>query len=466
MKSKKFFGIFHEFGIRKIWIITILAMADVLAMTLPFYLKNVFPNIHLELGVEEWQLTKVTAIYGYVSLATYLLGGWLADKVSLRLLLVLGLGAIGVVGIWYGFIPFMNNESSNKFLQLIIIFLIWGFATNFIFWAPLWKLLSEQGNSKQQGTVNGILGSINGLFGTLIIGLAYGTYYALRGTNYAFPVLAWIISGAALGVCFLIIIFIKSQEKKVVEETKKTSIFSSLFDVLKNYRIWLVSMLILGVYMFQTGLSFFIPYLSNTLKITSGIVFVLGLMRTYLLRFATSTFAGRWADKSKKYILFLVIGLIVNTIVVTAAILVPGFNDNFEQLNAGYQIFVQIFVSIAFLVLGISSWCLVTNRWATINEINVSHNSYATAVGFISFLAFSPDAWFFHIASIVQENYYVIVNDAKQTSQTGNQIILFIIIIFSAIGFLSGIFLLINKKRDLLKLKAERKNKVVKSINI
>ncbi|WP_375315695.1 hypothetical protein [Spiroplasma endosymbiont of Tipula paludosa] len=42
LKNSSFVRVFHSFGSKKIWAIAILAMADVLSMTLPFYLKNVF----------------------------------------------------------------------------------------------------------------------------------------------------------------------------------------------------------------------------------------------------------------------------------------------------------------------------------------------------------------------------------------------------------------------------------------
>ncbi|WP_245938342.1 hypothetical protein [Spiroplasma phoeniceum] len=41
-------------------------------------------------------------------------------------------------------------------------------------------------------------------------------------------------------------------------------------------------------------------------------------------------------------------------------------------------------------MLGIIYWNLVTNRWATIYEINISQKEYAASVSLISFIAFSP----------------------------------------------------------------------------
>ncbi|WP_338982244.1 MFS transporter [Spiroplasma endosymbiont of Eupeodes luniger] len=456
LKNSSFVRVFHSFGSKKIWAIAILAMADVLSMILPFYLKNVFSNIHTEFGISEGKFTSAIAIYGYVLLPSYLFGGYLADKVSLKLLIVSGLAMIGGVGFWYGAIPFMQGTEEAIFSQLVAIFVIWGLATGFIFWSALWKLLSQQATDKQQGTVNGLLGSINGLFGALIVVFSYAIYFFLKATsldNWAFPALCWVLSATALIVCVLTMLF--------VEEKKKTKAFAFKWDELRliigNIKVWLVTLLILGVYMFQSGLSVFINYLENSLKVASVVTFILGIVRTYLSRFAVSSFAGNIADRWGKYILFITLGLVINSCLILIAIITPGFGTTINNFGAVGKIAIQIIVSAMFILLGITCWCLVTNRWAVINELNIPEKNYGLMVAFISLISFSPDAWFWHIASVVYKSYEIveIVNgkEEKFSSQTGYQIVLTMILVVSLLAVLAGSILFFLKRKDNKRLK-------------
>lgn len=460
---------FKTFGVRKMWSITILAMADVFAMLLPFYLKNFFPEIFRQFGISEAEFNFVLSLYGYVLLPAYLFGGYLADKFSLRWLTVIGLGLIGIFGFWYGTVPIMGTTATSVQVQLGIIFVVWGLATGFVFWSALWKLLSQQATDKQQGAVNGALGSINGLFGLLIVGFAYGAYalFNLGGTElqkWAFPVMAYIFSAGALIVCLLTLMFVKEKPNK----KEFTFSWDHLKVIIGNVRVWLVAILILGVYMFQTGLSIFVNYLESSLKIATGIVFALGIIRTYVSRFAFSSGAGKVADRWGKYILFITIGLIINAALMVVAIVAPGFGNDINalQTNAPLRILIQVAVSAVFILMGIVCWALVTNRWAVINELKIPEKNYGLMVAFISLIAFSPDAWLWHISSVIYSKYEyqnginALGKPNMVTGQNGYQIMLAIILGVALISVIAGCILLILKRVDHVRINATQKNKL------
>lgn len=430
-----------------------LAMADVLVMAIPFYLKNVIPatEIAQNLGIKDSEFSQANSIYGWVSLPSYFLGGWLADKISLKKLTLIGLSLVGFVCIWYGLIPFMNNGPS-KVAQVYVIFSLWSLITCFVFWAALWKLLSELTTPENNGKVNGVHGSLNGIIGTVIIAIAYLVYF-LFGTvwkstldSWAFPTLVFIFTGFIALNVVLLAVFVK-EDKNTNDQNDNNFNIKSMSTVLKNGKVWLVSMLVLGVYMYQSGLSVFQSYMTGVLLISSAVVVVLGIMRTYLFRFIFSSFFGKLADKSQKYIQFIIYGLMVASILSFIAIISPGFASNgLLESSKNLKILIQIAVVTSYLGLGITCWALVTNRWATIYVINVEQKDYGMAVGFISFFAFSADAWFWQIDSALLKKYGT--ENGYETNQIANQVSLLIVMVFGVLGILSGLALLYIAKKS------------------
>ncbi len=435
---------------KTIWIIAILALADVLVMAVPFYLKNVISSVKISegLGISASQFSQANAIYGYVALLSYFLGGYFADRFNLKKLTLIGLAGIGVVSIWYGLIPFIT---SGKIIQVYVIFSLWSFITCFIFWSALWKLLSEQGTPAENGKLNGIHGSLNGLIGTVLIAIAYLVFWLFENVwteslgHWAFSALVFIFSGLIFINCILL--------WKFVPDLNHNSNQNNNFDIrelgktLKNFKLWIVTLLIMGVYMYQSGLSVFVTFMQDALKIIPIIVVVVGILRTYFFRFLFSAPAGKLADRTQKYILFIVIGLSLASLITIAAISLPGYYEtSFEELSSTWKIVIQTLIIILYLTLGIICWALVTNRWATIYEINISQKEYAASVGLISFIAFSPDAWFWQIDSILLKNYGT--EAGYLTNKLANQISLTIITGIGLFAALAGMVLLLVLKKE------------------
>ncbi|AHI52413.1 MFS transporter [Spiroplasma culicicola] len=461
------------------WIISLLATADVLVFIFPSYLKNVINQevIAMNLGISNSQLGQATAIYGYISLAIYFFGSIVGDKFSLKWLTIIGLSIFGISGIWYGMVGLTygggivwdnindvaklnSGGQTERFVQVMVIYSIWAVG-KIIFWAPLWKLLSQQGKQEENGMLNGVHGSLNGFIGTIFVAFGFALFTVftpifVNETTYstwAFTIMCWIFCGLIGIDVILLILFVKEQksDNKIVNEFS----IKDLKEVLKNGKVWLLSFVIMGVYMYQSGLSILVPFMNSTLIIATIIVFVAGLLRTYLFRFFFSAWSGKIADRSGKYIKFLMIGTIIATFLITISAILPGFKTgSFYDMSKGYKLFVQIVVFIFYLVLGAICWALVTNRWATIYEIGVSQKQYATAVGLISVIAFSPDAWFQQANASLTKVYktpgFEGITPDGYSYQIAYQWLMLIIVIGGIIGIVSALILMQWIKREKL----------------
>lgn len=121
--------------------------------------------------------------------------------------------------------------------------------------------------------------------------------------------------------------------------------------------------------MYQSGLSVFVTFMQDALKIIPIIVVVVGILRTYFFRFLFSAPAGKLADRTQKYILFIVIGLSLASLITIAAISLPDYYEtSFEELSSTWKIcysnlnYYSIF-DIRNYLLSISYQPLSNNLW-------------------------------------------------------------------------------------------------------
>ncbi|CBV67121.1 MFS transporter [Mycoplasma leachii] len=478
---------FKTFDKKTLFVIMLLAVSDTLVFIFPSYLRNVMSSevISLYLGVKTEHLSQASAIYGYISLAIYFFGSILGDKLSVKWLTIIGLATFGVSGAWYGSIgltaggalvssvngPILNETGvQSRFIQLCIIYSIWAFA-KIIFWAPLWKLLSQQGKPEQNGILNGIHGSFNGFAGTVLVSIGYILFFILTplfaGKNISTPsvwnfsIMIYMFCGL-IALTVILLIFTVKEGKSEKEENASFNI-KDVFGILKNAKIWLVSLVVMGVYMYQMGLSILVSYLEVSLQVAAVAVFVGGLLRTYLFRFIFSAPAGKIADKTGKYVKFLMTGILIGTFLVTTVLLLPGFKVGWiiEKAPKWYLWTVRIIVYTFFLCLGALCWGLVTNRWATLFEIGIDRKHYASAVGIISVVAFTPDAWFQQLQAVLIAKYKVADPLIKggYNNQFAYQILMIVIVIISLVGFTAGALLIYlnNKDKKLAQIQAQVK---------
>lgn len=441
---KKFFS-----GWKWVLIIPIifLASADAFSMAAPYYIRNIFPNVNNFLGITPSQLSMLMGVLGFSTLLSQLPGGWLADKCSSKKMLIMSLFMTGFLTMLWAMTPYIT-DMSIKMTILGLTYIGWGISTTLIFWTPLWKLLSQQGEKDDQGKIYGLQGSINGLIGfglIFLIGIILTTVgifqFELNGVPIGFTIFAFYMGFMLFGTAFGVSVFVK--EKHTSEKFSMN--MSVMGKVLSNYKIWLLGFFVMGIYIIQTSLTFMTNYMANILLLGAVFVSFIGAFRTYLARMIISSPAGKFCDKRRSYIEVLLYTLAAAIVLLLLTAILPGFKN--EISSDKYRIFLQIVTVSSVLMMGFLCWIMVTTRFTAIVEIDTPPNSHATVVGVISLIAFSTDSWFYPIAGVVQDNH-VIINDAGETftDQAGLQIIFLIISLISLFGFFCGLVLfLINR---------------------
>ncbi|MDJ1645612.1 MFS transporter [Mycoplasma sp. M5725] len=453
----------HGLTIRQIIALIILAAADVFVIAAPYYIKNIIPNLHLYLNITEDQVATLTSIIGYITLITQLPGGFLANKFSSRWLLWSAVFTTGLLTIWFGIIILESHNpkltQQALFVQYAIIWSLWGISTTLVFWTPLWKLVSQQTTKENQGLAYGIQGTANGVVGLIFVfltGILITTLWSPAVANtelkaLPFAVYAFLIAAFLILTSFLVLFLVpekpleKSKEKLSKLKVKKNII--EIFKAMKNWKLWALSIFLMGMYTFQSVFAYYLVQLmQNAFLAPMILVTILGGIRTYALRTLVSTFVGKWADKFKSYILFLIITTAIGIFVVGALILL-GFAAPTNKIS---KIWVVVLCAILFIMTGVLSWIMVTLRYTQIGEIHLEKNTYASSIGVLSFIGFSTDAWLYQITAAVGKHYTEI--NEKNTSVLGYQIILLICLGIALIGLLAALIVYISNVKELKKL--------------
>ncbi|WP_231992256.1 hypothetical protein [Mycoplasma putrefaciens] len=81
----------------------------------------------------------------------------------------------------------------------------------------------------------------------------------------------YIFCGLIALTVLLLTIFAKEDKNEKLEN--KSFNLKDILRVLKNYKIWLVSLAVMGVYMYQMELSILVSYLEISLAVAAGAIF-------------------------------------------------------------------------------------------------------------------------------------------------------------------------------------------------
>lgn len=219
-----------------------LIIAGEAVFLLPFILVRVFRSIIREAFViSDYEIGQAQAIYGITAMASYIAGGFFADKYEARKLLSASLVFTALGGIWMVTIP--------SFHSLQVLYGFWGISTILLFWAALLKATRLWGNVNNQGLSFGLLDGGRGLFAATIatVGAAIPALFFPKDVTQVtyedkVKTMQFII-GFVTVVVLLVSVFVwfvlKDQGKgeKVKGKSSKLKDEGSLFDLKKVAKV-------------------------------------------------------------------------------------------------------------------------------------------------------------------------------------------------------------------------------------
>ena len=404
-------------NIKRFSIIFILAFGMTAMYSLPYMKSAFYDPMQQALSLSHTQIGNLLSTYGMVAMVSYFVGGWFADKFSVKKLITLSLVVSGLLGFYFATFP--------SYGMLVVIFVLWGFTTIMTFFPASVKVIRILGNESEQGRLFGFYEGLSGIAGTVISFIGLYFFGKFAAITVGFKYVVWLYSISSI-VCGIILYFLIDDVKDTEESNDGMSI-SSFLKVITMPKAWLLGLTIFSVYLVFSSLTYLSPYLSEVYVMPLTLVSALSIVRTYVIKMGASPITGIVTDKVGSSIKVLFVGFLFMAVSTAAFLFIPK-SPSFMWIAVINMIILSV---ILFGARGI--------YFATVSESNIPIETTGAVVGFASFLGFSPDAFYYTVAGNWLDKY----------GQTGYTYIFILSVVCAFVGIFATYTLLkMNKKNS------------------
>ena len=363
---------------------TVLSLSGGIVFVLPFLQEVYYKPLAESLNINNTEVGALMSVFGLASMLSYLPGGWIADRVSPRLLISASLLATGLGGLYFATFP--------GYRMSLAIHAFWGVAIALLFWGAMIRATREWGGADEQGRAFGILESGRGIgelaahFGLLAL------FGFLGGTALAFTSVINVLS-----ICLIVLGILAwfSFEKPAVDETPASSDASvgiaSIVQVLKMPVVWLITIVIFTGYSGYWGIIRVTAYATDvfSLSVTLAASISVGKM---LIKPVAAPIAGYLGDR---------FGISV-AVAATFAILILCFIV-FAALPGTAAMLPVMLINLS--LASIAVFAMRAIYFALLEEGGVPLAVTGTATGIISVLGFTPDIFMPYIGGMLLDAF-------------------------------------------------------------
>lgn len=406
------------------FVIFSLVFAGEMIFSLPFHVARFFrPTLLDVFNLTNTELGDIIAVYGITAMLAYFPGGALADRFSARKLMTLSLLATGLGGFYFAQIP---NQAG-----LFFLFGYWGITTIFLFWAAMIKATRDWGGHLSQGKAFGILDGGRGLVAAGAATLAVLILSAFMSDSVentsdterqkALEAVIYFYTFMTIIAAVLTWLFITDTDKKNIP--KKGNIRKSIKEVLHKQVVWLQAIIVVCAYSAYKALDYYSLYGVDVLGMNE-VDSAWFVSNASYIRAVSAIAAGFIVDRlsASKVISFL-FGILVISYVLLS-ILKPD-----EHM-------VTVIIS-NIIITFIAVYALRGVYFALLEETKVSGKLTGTAVGLISVIGYTPDAFFNSLAGRILD---------ASPGLKGYQHFYLVLAVFSVVGLLATLLLVHAKK--------------------
>lgn len=362
-----------------------LVFAGEMIFSLPFHVARFFRPTLLEVfHLTNTELGDSIAVYGIMAMLAYFPGGALADRFSPRKLMTFSLLATALGGFYFAMIPGQTG--------LFFLFGYWGITTIFLFWAAMIKATREWGGHLSQGKAFGILDGGRGLVAAGAATLAVFILSTIMPENVvnttvaerqkALQAVIYLYTFLTLVAAALTWFFITDTEKETVRN--RHELMKGIKDVLVNKAVWLQAVIVICAYSAYKALDYYSLYAVDVLGMNE-VDSAWFVSNASYIRAVSAVGAGLIVDRLSAS---RVIAFLFGILVISYGLL--------SMLKPADNMITVIISNI--IITFIAVYALRGVYFALLEETKVSGVLTGTAVGLISVIGYTPDAFFNSLA--------------------------------------------------------------------
>ncbi|WP_022953182.1 MFS transporter [Leucothrix mucor] len=355
------------------------------------YLRQNFETPILEaFQITSSDLGNYYSMLGVMYFLCYVPSGWLADRLSPRLLVTVSMIGTGALGLWFASIP-------SKEL-LVYIFMAWGIAAGLTFWASMLKGVKMLAQKSEQGKFFGILDGGRGLVEAILATIAIGIFaYALetkgQSNTVALQQVIYMYSYTCIAIGVLVFLFLRSSPEEVTAETKtasKGNLLANLKFLAKIPELWMVALVIFcGYQLFWATYSFsaFMQEGNEITAVTAGFITVAKLWMRPIGGIGGGFLGDRYGKEN-----ILAICLLGASLGLVLLMVIP-------QLQTIY------FLLAVVLLIGVLTYAIRGLYWAILDGCDIPLHVTGLAIGVVSLIAYTPDIFLPQINGFIAARY-------------------------------------------------------------
>ena len=334
------------------------------------------------------------SMLGIMYFVCYLPSGWLADRISPRLLVTFSMAGNGCLGLWFASIP--SKET------LSYIFVGWGITAGLTFWASMIKGVKMLAQHDEQGRFFGILDGGRGLVEAVLATIAIAIFaYVIesqgQSSTIALKQVIYMYSYTCIAIAVLTFLFVTSQSSSNESNSNENTNNPDTRPLIQDLKflasipeLWLVAAVIFcGYQLFWATYSFsaFMQESYEITAVTAGFITVAKLW----MRPIGGIGAGFLGDKyGKENILAIsLLGSSLGLVIMIA----------FPQLKS-----VHFLLAIV-LLIGALTYAIRGLYWAILDDCNIPLHVTGLAIGIVSLIAYTPDIFLPQINSFIAARY-------------------------------------------------------------
>ena len=341
------------------------------------YLRQNFEVSLLQsFGISLAELGQCYSLLGIIFTLTYFPSGWLADRVSPRILISFSLLGTAILGVWFSTIPNLDS--------LRLIFVGWGITTGLTFWAAMIKSVALLARSNEQGRFFGILdggrGLVEAIFATIAVALfAYHLNDAQTNVTTSLQYVIYMYIGVLLLAAPLVFFLLTDENaENGAESAQHGNLLQDLKVVLSNTRLWFCAFCILCGYQLFWATYSFSAYMQDGLGMTAVTAGTITVAKLWM-RPIGGVCAGFVGDRFNcaKVLKWLML-------MASASLLMLVFSP--------FNHIVMTAVTLV-LIVGVMTYAVRGIYWSTLDSCGLPSQIKGLAIGIVSLVAFMPDIY-------------------------------------------------------------------------
>lgn len=361
----------NESKLKKNKILLVVLFASGAAIYLLPYLRNFYYEAFRDaFGMTNAESGLCGTYFGFFGLLSYIIGGVIADKISIKILIPGSMIVSGALGLYL-------LTSPTPFV-VAIIHGIWGITSLMTFWPALVKALRLVGNSNEQGRVFGIFEGGRGVTNAVVYAIAASLFAAfLVNGNEMTGIRPIIILYSVIPIVLGLLNIVLLRNIKTDSNSDSSGIsFKALKNLLKNPGIWLECGIIFCAYAVNMSNYYIAPYATAAFGASLLAAAIMSASSQYIRPFA-SVGSGILADRFNSSKIML-----AGNIIALVGLLIIFFTP------IGTSI---IPVIAGLLIVFAAMYITQSMHFAIMEEINVPAEASGTAVGLCCTLGYLPE---------------------------------------------------------------------------